>query len=89
QMDEYLGLIKEAGFENISVQKQKPILLPDDVLLEYLTPEMLQAFTASKTGILSITVYAEKPGGAPREKFVDILGTKSEGKTCCGPECCN
>jgi arsenite methyltransferase len=89
QMDEYLGLIKEAGFENITVQKQKPILLPDDVLLEYLTPEMLQAFTASKTGIFSITVYAEKPGGAPREKFVDILGTKSEVKACCGPDCCN
>ncbi len=62
QMDEYLELARQAGFANVTVQKQKPILIPDNILLEYLTEEQLKSFVASGTGIFSITVYAEKPG---------------------------
>ncbi len=61
QMDEYLSIIREAGFDNVTVQKRKPILIPDDILLEYISADDLRDFTASKTGIFSITVYAEKP----------------------------
>ncbi len=64
--DEYLGLIRAAGFENIQVQKQKPILIPDHILLEHLSPAQLDEFLASGAGIFSITVYAEKPGDQPR-----------------------
>jgi hypothetical protein len=58
--DEYLKIVKETGFENITIQKQKEIQLPDDMLLNYLTKEELKEFRNSDTGIYSITVYAEK-----------------------------
>ena len=63
QLDEYLDIIRETGFQHMTIQKQKPILLPDELLLQYLTQEEIQAFASSGTGIFSVTVYAEKPGG--------------------------
>jgi len=98
QMDEYLDIIRQTGFENLKVQKQKPILIPDDILLEYLTADELKAFVASKTGIFSVTAYAEKPGGDPANKTVRAEKRKIEmrnlaseaGKACCAPGsgCC-
>jgi len=61
QKDDYLAIIEKAGFINIKIQKQKKIFLPDAVLEQYLSPEDIQAFRESKMGILSVTVYAEKP----------------------------
>ena len=61
QRDEYLELIKANGFENITVQKQKTIILPDDILQKYLNADELSEFKKGKTGIFSVTVYAEKP----------------------------
>jgi ubiquinone/menaquinone biosynthesis C-methylase UbiE len=74
QKQVYLELIASNGFENITVQKDKLITIPDDILSQYLSPEQLAAFKQSGTGISSVTVYAEKP---------------KEKKTCCGPDCCN
>lgn len=71
----YLELIEANGFKNITVQKDKVIIVPDDILSQYLTAEQLSAFKKSGTGIRSITVYAEKP--------------TEEKKACCGPDCCN
>jgi len=98
QQQAYLDLIHQAGFENLKVQKQKPILIPDELLLEYLSTEELQAFVASKTGIFSITVYAEKPGGDPAKKAASPEKRKIElknlvaesGSACCTPGggCC-
>jgi len=59
--DAYLALVKEAGFEAITVQKEKEIVIPDDILANYLSKEEIQAFRQSKTGIYSITVFARKP----------------------------
>ncbi|MCO4292857.1 arsenite methyltransferase [Solitalea sp. MAHUQ-68] len=61
QKDEYLGFIAKAGFENINLQKEKVINIPDDILLNYLSEEELSTYKESKLGIYSITVYAEKP----------------------------
>jgi ubiquinone/menaquinone biosynthesis C-methylase UbiE len=58
QKDEYLGLIEQAGFSNITVQKQKTIEIPDEILREYLSSEEIDAFRKSGTGIYSITVFA-------------------------------
>ena len=58
--DEYLEIVKNAGFENITVQKLKEIQLPDEMLLNYLSEDGLKRFRNSDTGIYSITVYAEK-----------------------------
>jgi arsenite methyltransferase len=60
QMGDYLALVPQAGFVKIAVQK-KPIIVPEDLLLRHLTPEQVQEFHASGTGIFRITVYAEKP----------------------------
>jgi hypothetical protein len=60
QKGEYLGIIHEAGFQNVSIKKEKEIQLPDAILLNYMNAEELAAFRASKTGVFSITVYAEK-----------------------------
>lgn len=94
QQEEYLNMIREAGFENITVQKQKPILIPDHILLAHLSEAGLQDFLASQTGIFSITVYAEKPGGTPkaknREKRKVNLAELKAAIACCEPGsgCC-
>lgn len=61
QKKTYLDLIKEAGFTNMSIQKEKAINVPDDILKNYLTERELSEFRSGNTGIFSITVYAEKP----------------------------
>lgn len=59
--EEYMDIIAQAGFANVSVPKEREILLPDELLLQYLTPAELVAYRASGARILSITVYGEKP----------------------------
>jgi len=61
QKDAYLGLIDKNGFKNVVLQKEKAIVIPDDILVNYLSAEEITTFKASKTGIYSVTVYAEKP----------------------------
>lgn len=61
QMDTYLHLLHDVGFTTITVQKQKTIELPDDILANYLSAEEIASMRAGQTGILSITVYGEKP----------------------------
>ncbi len=75
QKQVYLELIEANGFKNITMQKDKAIIIPDDILSNYLTADQIAEFKQSGTGIRSITVYAEKP-------------TKEE-KACCGTDCCN
>ena len=60
QKEEYLGMIKEAGFSNITLQKEKAIIIPDVILANYLTADEIADYKASNVGIFSITVYAEK-----------------------------
>jgi len=60
QKDAYLELISTAGFSNITLQKEKPITIPDDILRNYLSEDELKSFKSGNTGIFSITVYAEK-----------------------------
>lgn len=61
QKESYLDLIKTNGFSNIKLQKEKPIIIPDDILVNYLSAEELSAFKSGNTGIFSISVYAQKP----------------------------
>ncbi|HWJ29407.1 MAG TPA: hypothetical protein VNS32_22900, partial [Flavisolibacter sp.] len=75
QKQVYLELIEANGFKNITIQKDKAIIIPDDILSQYLSTEQIAAFKQSGTGIRSITVYAAKPA--------------KEEKACCGTDCCN
>lgn len=61
QKQEYLHLIDANGFKNVTIQKEKPILIPDDILNSYLSQAEIEAFRQSQTGIYSVTVYADKP----------------------------
>jgi len=76
QKKEYLGIIEEAGFKNIVVQKDKTIIIPDDILKNYFTNDEIAVVKASNTRIASITVFAEKPA--------------KDSRNCCEPEsgCC-
>lgn len=60
QKDDYLKIIKDAGFKNISLQKEKPIIIPNDILKNYLTDDEIEVYNANKNIIYSITVYGEK-----------------------------
>lgn len=75
QKEEYLGLIDKNGFKNVLLQKEKPIIIPDDILKNYLSDTEIAAFKSSGTGIYSVTVYAEKP--------------LESAESCCAPGCCS
>lgn len=60
QKEEYLELISAIGFKNISVQKEKAIVIPDDILSKNLNNKELEDFKNGNTGIFSVTVCAEK-----------------------------
>ncbi|MBI2259544.1 MAG: arsenite methyltransferase [Flavobacteriia bacterium] len=57
----YLNHIKDAGFTEIKLQKEKDIVIPQDILKEYLNENEINAFYSTSSPIQSITVYAEKP----------------------------
>jgi ubiquinone/menaquinone biosynthesis C-methylase UbiE len=60
QKDEYLKCMNEACLTNIKIVKEKEVLVPDKILLQYMSETTLKEFKAAGTGIYSITVYAEK-----------------------------
>ena len=61
QMDEYLNTIKQAGFTNITIQKERVINIPNEIMIKYMTLDELRDFKKRDIGIVSITVYADKP----------------------------
>lgn len=71
----YIQLIEAAGFKNINLQKDKPIIIPNDILSNFLTADEILEYKNGNTKITSITVYAEKPF--------------EEKAACCEPGCCN
>lgn len=72
QKDEYLGLIQANAFQDIKLQKEKEIIIPNDILDKYLSADEIETFKNSGTGIYSVTVFAKK----------------ADGEACCAPGCC-
>jgi len=60
QKQAYMELIEVHGFKNIKIQKEKAIIVPDDILDKYLSAAECKEFKNSGAGIYSITVFAEK-----------------------------
>ena len=60
QQDDYLLLLKAAGFDGIEVKKTKTIELPDELLRKYLSDKEIAEFNNHKSGIYSITVVGYK-----------------------------
>lgn len=95
QQDSYVSLIQEAGFTNLTLQKQKPIFLPDELLANYLTVDEIAAFRESGTGIVSLTAYAEKAVDQPILETpsiprIDLTNLTPKADACCEPGsgCC-
>jgi ubiquinone/menaquinone biosynthesis C-methylase UbiE len=72
QQRDYLALISKNGFRNMTIQKEKIIQIPEDILSNYLSKKEIDRFQNGTSRIKSITVYAEK----------------SEEAACCGTDCC-
>lgn len=87
QKTAYLDHIKKAGFTDITIQKEKPIEIPEDILAQYLDPREINEFNYGTTGIYSITVYAAKPGIINSDKPI-MLSESSSGSCCSGTGCC-
>ena len=87
QKIDYLDQIKSAGFHKVIIQKEKPIVIPDDILSKYLSQKELDEFNKGATGIYSISVYAEKPGvkmNKPHLMLSEIQEESCEpGSGCC------
>ena len=74
QRQVYLELIRMHGFEAITVQQDKPVVIPGDILAQYLSSDRLSAYRERETMIRSVTVFARKPA--------------DDRNPCCGPGCC-
>jgi arsenite methyltransferase len=64
---EYLNIIEEAGFEGIQLQKEKSIVIPDDILRQYLSEEEIIQYHHKEVNILSVTVFAKKSAKDERQ----------------------
>lgn len=60
QKDDYLEIIQKTGFTSITIQKEKKVMISDEVLLNFLNTDEFESFKQSNTGIYSITVFAQK-----------------------------
>lgn len=76
QKDDYLNIVKAAGFSEIKLQKERKITIPDEILSVYLNSQELEQYKSGELGVYSITVYAEKPA------------IEKEKEACCAPGCC-
>ncbi|TYA74745.1 arsenite methyltransferase [Seonamhaeicola marinus] len=87
QKSDYLQHIKDQGFANITLQKEKPIVIPDDILSKYLSEEERNNFNQSGVGIFSVTVYAEKPSAKTQKPKIKLSELQN---ACCDPQsgCC-
>ncbi|MCB0431404.1 MAG: arsenite methyltransferase [Flavobacteriales bacterium] len=73
----YLEVIARAGFQGVAVKKEKPILVPDEILERYLTPDEIVAFRSSGAGVFSVTVVGLKSPSAEQLE-----------QACCSGDCC-
>jgi arsenite methyltransferase len=83
QKEEYLQIIKEVGFTNLEIQKNKKITIPQEILSAYLTGQELEQVKHGNLGIFSITVYAEKPMGPTPSSMEEKAACCGECSTCC------
>ena len=60
QMKNYLGIVGKLGFRDVTIHKQKAVIIPDEILSNYLTSAQLEEFRLGGTGIFSITVSGKK-----------------------------
>lgn len=57
----YLEFITKTGFVHVSVQRERVIDIPDDILLQFASAEELQTLRKNGAGVYSLTVFGQKP----------------------------
>ena len=62
--EHYMVKIFSAGFLQVKIQKEKPIVVPDDILKEHLDEKSFHEYKENNSKILSITVTGVKPESA-------------------------
>lgn len=82
--EDYLRIVHEAGFTNLTIQKEREIAMPTEVLQNYLSAEQIADYRRQERGIYSVTVFAQKPlvADAP------VPVAAQQASACCGPDCC-
>jgi arsenite methyltransferase len=60
EKQEYLKIIERQGFSRVEIQKEKPIVIPENILANYLDESEMATFKNSGTGIFSITTTAKR-----------------------------
>lgn len=86
QKNDYIQALKDVGFEEVTIQKQKPIQIPQDLLEKYLSPAETEAFLKGTSGIMSITVFGVKPGIKTAKKKIQL--SELAAGNCCAPGAC-
>lgn len=59
--EDYIKLIEDSGFQNVKIQREQKMNLPDSLLEKYLDSDQAEQYKREFAGIASITVYGEKP----------------------------
>jgi len=83
QKNDYLQIVKNSGFINIEIQKDKKITLPDEILTAYLNDDEMKQVKLGDVGIFSITVFAERPTETVESKKAAKAACCDEGSDCC------
>ena len=60
EINDYINIIKNTGFRNLKIHKKKDIVIPVEILKNYMGHDELELFKKGDTGIYSITISAEK-----------------------------
>ncbi len=60
-LEKYLGVIQNAGFEEVSIVKKRQISLPESLVDSLLDEEQKKVYEESEFGIFSITVFGQRP----------------------------
>lgn len=66
QLDDYMNIIHQAGFVEVNNQKEKLVVLPNEILSKYLSEQEIEAYNKGEFGIFSVTVYGQKPCCDPK-----------------------
>lgn len=60
--NEYVTGLREAGFADVEIRKERPYDLPDTFLAGYLSAEAIAAFRSSGARVVSVTVSGRRSG---------------------------
>ncbi len=87
--EEFLGLLRETGFENPSIEPTRIYQAEDAAAFLANTGLDATALAREIDGkFMSGFVRATKPGTTPQKEVLPELAG-SKGTACCGPDCCN